>query len=283
MNNLTNFQDVFRYYVQLNADSDDNAKKNLDEISKELGYRSASSLSMLATGKRLPSKKLLEQLMKLWKISPLQKKILRLQVEIDRKNKKGKDTLQLLTELKKADPEAKYTGINFDAFESVKEWYFLAIQNFVGAPDFTEDTNELSRLFRRKVSPAKIRDALAKLQKLGLIKRNPKTKKLEKSFEQVETTHDIPSEAIRTHHKGMIQLALQAIDEQSIEERMLNSLTFRVAKSDVPEIKKQILNFAKKINERYSNENSNHIYQLNSQLFELTDSDCLNKKEQDQK
>lgn len=225
---------------------------------------------MIATGVRLPSKDLLEKLMDLWKLSAKEKKIVRLQLEIEKRQKKGKDTLKLLADLKKIDPESKYTQINLDVFESVKDWHYYAIKNFVGAPGFSEDAEELSRIFRRKISPSKIKKALEKMQNLKLIERDQKTKKLQKAHGPTETTHEIPSEAIRRHHKGMITLALEAIDEQSVENRALNSLTLRIDKRKLPEIKKKLLEFVKQMNHEYFDDTQDPVYQLNLQLFELT-------------
>lgn len=234
---------------------------------------------MIATGVRLPSKELLEKLMDLWKLSAKDKKVLRIQLEIEKRQKKDKDTLKLLNDLKKIDPESKYMQINLDVFESVKDWHYYALKNFVGAPSFSENSEELSRIFRRKISTAKIKKALQTMQKLKLIERNPITNELQKSHGPTETTHDIPSEAIRKHHIGMIKLAVDSIDEQSVENRALNSLTLRFDKRRMPEIKRRLLGFVKQINTEFYDSAQDPVYQLNLQFFELTklDTDSKNK------
>lgn len=287
MKSPTNFKDLFHYYTDLGVHKGSALKKQssgrphkmtLEKLALALGYKSPSSLSMLATGQRLPSKELLEKLMTLWKLPAQQKKVLRLQLEIDKKNQKGKDTLKLLSDLKKADPQAHFTTLNMDVFESIKDWHYYAIQYFAGAPSFSEDPEELSRLLRRKVSPAKVKKALAHLEKIGTLKRNPITQKLERTLEATETTHDIPSAAIRHHHKGMIGLALDAIDEQSVENRSLSALTFRVDPKSIPEIKKRIFEFTKLICDSYANDSADILYQMNLQLFELTQLSAKDKE-----
>lgn len=281
MKKLTQFKDIFRHYTEQDTQAgSDRSQLTLEELSHALGYKSPSSLSMIATGVRLPSTELLEKLMALWNLSVKDKKVLRIQLEIEKRQKKNKDTLKLLGELQKLDPNSKYMKINLDVFESVKDWHYYALKNFVGAPSFSEDPEELSRNFRRKISPAKIKKALQTMQKLKLIERNAETRQLQKTHGPTETTHDIPSEAIRKHHMGMIKLALESVDEQSVENRALNSLTLRVDKNRMPEIKRRLLNFIKQINSEFYDATQDPVYQLNLQFFELTklDSDSKNKE-----
>ena len=278
MKNLTQFKDIFRFYTEQDGRSKSgSARLTLEEISATLGYKSPSSLSMIATGVRLPSKDLLEKLMELWKLSAKDKKILRLQLEIEKRQKKDKDTLTLLNDLKKMDPASKYTQVNLDVFETVKDWHFYALKNFVGAPSFSEDPEELSRYFRRKISPAKIKKALATMERLKLIERNAETQQLQKSHGPTETTHEIPSEAIRKHHLGMIRLALDSIDEQSVENRAMNSVTIRFNKNRMLEIKRRLLGFIKQINAEFYDDTQDPVYQLNLQFFELTKFELENK------
>jgi uncharacterized protein (TIGR02147 family) len=267
---FSNFKDFFEYNLKKNnRDSEGTKIFTLNDLSKKLGYRSPSLLSMIATGKRFPSNEILEVLFDEWKIDNNQREIIRIRLEIEKRIKKNKPTMNLVEKLSRIDRKSKYQTINLDAFNSIKDWYNLVIQMMVGTPAFREDYTQLSYILKRKVSPSQIRKGIESLLNVGMLKRNDLTGELERNEgeDSNETTHDIPSEAIREHHKGMINRALDAIEEQNVADRHLNSLTLKFNPDSKPEAKAFILNFVKEFNDKFHDNESSEIYQLNVQLF----------------
>ncbi|MBC7428560.1 MAG: DUF4423 domain-containing protein [Bacteriovorax sp.] len=284
---FSNFRDFFEYNLKKNNRDSYGAKIfTLNDFSKKLGYRSPSLLSMIATGKRLPSTEILEVLFDEWKIDSNQREIVRIRLEIEKRIKKNKPTLGLVEKLSKIDKKSKYQTINLDAFNSIKDWHNLVLQMMVGTSSFIEDYTQLSYILRRKASPSQIRKGIESLLKIGMLKRNPKTGELEKNENEDsrETTHDIPSEAIREHHRGMINRALDAIDEQDVADRHLNSLTLKFNQDSKAEAKAFILNFVKEFNDKFHDNESSDIHQLNVQFFGHTQRSekIIHDKEADQ-
>ncbi|AUN98410.1 hypothetical protein C0V70_09895 [Bacteriovorax stolpii] len=280
--NFTEFKDFFEYNLKkYNRDSEGVKIFTLNDLSKRLGYKSPSLLSMIATGRRLPSNEILEVLFEEWKIEKNQREIIRIRLEIEKRMRKNKPAGLLLERLAKIDKKSKYQMIDLDAFNSIKEWHNLVLQMLVSTPDFKEDYTQISYLLKRKVTPSQVRKGIETLLKVGLIKRNPKTGELESATPDSsnETTHDIPSEAIREHHKGMIARALEAVEEQSVHERHLNALTLKFNKDKTDEAKAFILNFVKDFNSKFYDHASNDIHQLNVQFFGHTNSNHVSSKE----
>lgn len=236
---------------------------------------------MIATGRRLPSNEILEVLFEEWKVEKNQREIIRIRLEIEKRMRKNKPAGQLLERLAKIDKKSKYQMIDLDAFNSIKEWHNLVLQMLVSTPDFKEDYTQISYLLKRKVTPSQVRKGIETLLKVGLIKRDPKTGELESATPDSsnETTHDIPSEAIREHHKGMIARALEAVEEQGVHERHLNALTLKFNKDKTDEAKTFILNFVKDFNSKFYDNASNDIHQLNVQFFGHTNSNHVSSKE----
>ncbi|MBC7539636.1 MAG: DUF4423 domain-containing protein [Bacteriovorax sp.] len=267
---FSNFRDFFEYNLKKNNRDSDGAKIfTLNDLSKKLGYRSPSLLSMIATGKRLPSNEILEVLFDEWKIDSNQREIVRIRLEIEKRIKKNKPTMNLVEKLSRIDKKLKYQTINLDAFNSIKDWHNLVLQTMVGTPVFKEDYTQLSYILRRKVSPSQIRKGIESLLKTGMLRRNSKTGELEniESDDSHESTHDIPSEAIREHHRGMINRALESIDEQDVADRHLNSLTLKFNQESKAEAKAFILNFVKEFNDKFHDNESSDVHQLNVQFF----------------
>ncbi|MFA6239071.1 MAG: DUF4423 domain-containing protein [Bacteriovorax sp.] len=267
---FVNFKDFFEFNLRkYSRDSDGTKLFTLQEFSKKLGYNSPSLLSMIASGKRLPSNEILEVLFDEWKIDHNLREIIRIRLEIEKKIKRNKPTLSLVEKLSRLDKKSKFKPIDLDTFNSIKEWHNIVLQLMVSTPDFKEDYSLMSQQLRRKVTPAQVRRGIETLVKVGLLKRNSKTGNLESrtADDSCETTHDIPSEAIREHHRGMISRALESIDEQSVDERHLNSLTIKFDQNKKVEAKMAILNFVKEFNQKFHDDDSNDIYQLNIQFF----------------
>lgn len=277
-----NFKDFFEYNLKKhNRDAEGTKLFTLLEFSKKLGYNSPSLISMIANGKRLPSNDILEMLFDEWRIDSHQREVIRVRLDIEKKTLKNKPTLNLVEKLQKLDRKSKFKPIDLDTFNAIKEWHNIVIQMMVSTPGFTEDYTLISHQLKRKVTPAQVRKGIETLVKVGLLKRNSKTQELESrtADSSSETTHDIPSEAIREHHRGMINRALESIEEQSIDERHLNSLTLKFNQETMPEAKAAILAFVKSFNEKFHSDKSNNIHQLNIQFFGHTNN--LNKTTKD--
>lgn len=265
------FKDFFEHQLR-EKNIDDKGRKisTLNSLAKKLGYNSASLLSMIAKGARLPSQSLLDALFEEWNIDPINREFVRLRVEIERSSKKGKNTYQLLTKLNKLAADKDYYRLDVLQFESVREWYMMVLRVMVDQPGFREDPVELSQILRRKVSPSEIERALKTLQDIGLLRRDSATGKLQTATGSTETTHEVPSEAIREHHRGMLNRALEALEEQPVPTRHFNSLTMSFVPQHLPEVKQKILDFLKQLNQEYGHNISPNVYQLNIQFFEHT-------------
>ncbi len=260
------FKDFFEFQLrEKSRDKKGQKISTLQVLAQSLGYSSASSLSMIASGERLPSRALLESLFEAWKVPQSERERIRLKVAIERRERKGAGSSQLISKFNQLAP---YHKIDLKQFNLVRDWYVLVIKILAGTPSFQDDPVWISRALGKKISPAQAKKALKLLLDSNLLGRDPLTQKILPIVESTETTHDIPSEAIRENHKGMIQLALEAVDEQSVEQRHLNSLSLQFDVKSLSLAKLRILDFVKKFNEEFSSDSSDQVYQLNVQLFE---------------
>ncbi len=275
MNEVTfsDFKDFFNYHIKKMGTSSNGEKVlTLNELSKKIGYKSSSLLSMISTGKRLPSSDILEVLFEEWGIAQDERQIIRLRLDIEKRIKKNRPAAGLIEKLEKIDRKSKYKTIDIAAFNSIREWYNLVLHMLVTAPNFKEDYTQISYLLKRKVTPREVRRGIETLIKSGMLKRRTLTGELMNSQDEApfETTHDIFSEAIREHHRGMISRALESIDEDEIGERHLNGLTLKFDRERNAEAKKFILDFVKDFNDRFYDQDAENISQLNVQFFSHT-------------
>ncbi len=260
------FKDFFEFHIrEKSVNSYGRKTTTLNDLAKKLGYNSPSSLSMISSGDRLPSHALLESLFDEWKISETERERIRLKVEIERKNRKGKNSSHLITQFNRLTP---YHKIDLKHYNLIRDWYVLVIKVMASSPDFDEDPMAISLKLRKKVTLAQAKKALQLLVETGMLIRDPVTLKLKPAMERTETSHEISSEAIRENHRGMLQRASEALEEQGLAQRHFNSLSLQFDAKDMSTAKKRILDFVTQFNDEFNAKNSDQVYQLNVQLFE---------------
>lgn len=262
----TSIKDFVSFELRKTLEHDETLKT----LSKKLNLKSPSLLSMVANGKRLPSEAVLEKLFVIWKIGASERKFLRLQLKLEKKHQKGKEALSLMQEIKKLNPPSGFYKLKLKQIESVRDWHVLVVRALANNPEFKADPQWIAERLRNKISPKQARIALSLLIDRGLLAQDEKTGQIIVCQDFIETTHEIPSEAIRQHHRGMLNRALEALNEQSVAERLFNSITLNFKPEDLEAAKKRIVEFNRAFHDEFGNNNSETVYQLNVQLFSHT-------------
>ncbi|PIK15076.1 DUF4423 domain-containing protein [Halobacteriovorax sp. JY17] len=242
---------------------------NLQSWALRLGYKSPSSLTMVIKGQRSPSFEMINALTEDLEMSIKEKQYLMLLVQLEKANKKKKDTKEILEKIAELNSGSTAISLGLKEFSAISEWYFLAIKQLISTPSFIEDEDWIFKKLRKKVTPSQIKNALNIMMEMKTIGRD-ENGKLIVLKEGLLTTNDVPSSAIKRHHFGMINRALEAIEEQSVKERQVTSVTMKVKPEDVDAAKKYIFEFIKDFNEKFSTTEADDLYQLNMQFFRHT-------------
>lgn len=249
------------------------SSQNIKSVTKKLGYKAPSLLSMILKGQRLPSADLIEKLASILKMSKDEKRYFQLLVTYERKKlneKNVEEELIHIENLLKKNKSSNPTIMDLAKFESIAQWYYLVIKQLIKHKDFQENELWIEKKLRKKVRPNQVKKALLHLQQVGAITRD-KTGRLINSF-SVTTTDEVPSSAIKQHHEGMIYRAAESVNEQTIEERDLQSLTLSFEKEDMKRAKEDINEFVDNFNATYAKKEGQDVYQLNVQFFSHTTS-----------
>ncbi|MDP7319829.1 MAG: DUF4423 domain-containing protein [Bacteriovoracaceae bacterium] len=253
-------------YVLKQVNQDGSKVLTLERWARRLGYKSPSSLTMILKGQRLPSQELIHSIADDLNFTAEERRYFDLLVRLQKQKNKGKDVSITLKELSKLGKTNQHV-VSLDEFNFISDWQHLAIKQLVRTKEFVEDTKWISKKLGGKITPAQARKAINSLLKLKILERT-KSGKLFVARDSLESTNDIPSAAIKDHHKQMMMRAIEAIDEQVVEKRQMNSMTFRIDPEKVAEAKEKIIQFLYQFNEDYAiEEKGGEVYQLNLQLF----------------
>ena len=92
---------------------------------------------------------------------------------------------------------------------------------------------------------------------------------IEETDVNIATSHDIPSKAIRVFNEQILEKAKHALHEQSVEERDFTTMTMAVARRRLPEAKRIIREFRRKMSRTLETGARDDVYMLSVQFFSL--------------
>lgn len=246
-----------------------NARFSYRWLAKKLGFRSHTHLLRIVQGTDVPSPDVLAKLAELCGLSTedlaFAKALLALQ------NAASPDERdfcsQKLSELRRDSPA---TLIAQEAFEMVAQWHHVAIFEMICLPGFTDDPAWIAGRLGRAVTPEQVADSLMRFERLGLTMRT-KNGKITRTSDAFTTAHNIPSAAIRSFHRQLLERALAAIDGEPVSRRSLFGHTMPIDSGRMAEAQQLILEFRQRFHAVMSKTGSpDSIYHLAVQLLPLT-------------
>ena len=250
----------------------------LKELLTTGGYRSRSALANVFAGRSLPSPRLISLVAGKFGYSIHEVAYLNQLVEVARLDRRRLPTTAATAALERLNPRSHgQLELREDALAMISEWHHLVIKELIAIPGFMKNLDWIERRLRGKITPGQIMKSIAILKRLGLIKEDKKGK-LKKEVEAVTSSIDIPSEALRRHHRGMIAKAIETIDEVPPPLREISSVTIAMKSSRMKEAKEEVASFRELFRKKYTSQTGDGVFQLNVQFFEHTDT-LINKLE----
>lgn len=157
-----------------------------------------------------------------------------------------------------------------DQYEVLANWHPLTIKEMSLLSDFELNARWIASRLDHKITPQQAKEAIELLERIGLVEIDSKKGKMRSSHQTMNTPDVDTSGPVAKFHKALLQLALDSIDQQSVDERCLNALTIAVRKKDLPEAFKKISKFTREMNAYFTKGTSyDSIYQLAIQLFRV--------------
>ncbi len=153
-----------------------------------------------------------------------------------------------------------------EVFSLVSEWYHFAILNLLDCEGFRWESNWISS--RLGISKLQAKMAMELLLKLKLVER--KGGRIQGCNSELVTSSEIPSRAIRNYHRQLLEKAIQALEDQSVEDREISGIGFAVDRAKIASMKKEIIEFQNRILTKYSTGKRTDVYFLEMALFKLT-------------
>lgn len=224
---------------------------SLRSYAMKLGV-SPASLSEIMNGKRNITAKTANKVFERLNISPVEKEKLH-------KVSQGKKTI------KEKDP--KYLLLEMDHYHIISEWFYFAILSLAETESFQDRPEWIAERLNIRISEA--RTALERLERLELLKRDD-SGNLVATGASFKTTSDIASGAVRRSHLENLELAKTSLEKDDVAVRDFSSMTMAIDPDLLPEAKKMITDFRRKLTQFLESQSKQEVYKINIQLFPLT-------------
>ncbi len=273
---------VFNYHdpveflnASLKATQLRNPSFSLRSWSKQLGMNHVAMLSMVLNRKRklLPSlsSKISNQYLATGKFKDVEARYFDMLVLFNNSQTLEEKSFYegILSSLK---PDHSFSTLALDQLKIISDWYHAAILEMTALKNFNSDPQWISLKLGESVTLDQVKTAIERLLRLGLLERSNEGK-LIRTKVLLATPTDVPNKSLRQFHTQWMNKAIHALETQSVETRDITSYTMTVDSKKLPEAKKMIRDFRRKLARFLETEGGDTVYQLNVQLFDLLDAD----------
>ena len=166
--------------------------------------------------------------------------------------------------------EVRADMVGMDRLEFYSKWYHGAIREILFFHPFRGDYAELARKLSPPIRQAEARESVALLERLGMVE--PNAIGGYKSIDAVlKKDSSFPSVVMANFLKNNMELAIEALDRYSKEERDVSALTVSLSDTAFAQVKEDIRALRKKILSMTEVDVApNKVYQCNFQFFPLS-------------
>lgn len=157
-----------------------------------------------------------------------------------------------------------------DQYALFENWYYLVIRETLAIYNFRGDYAELARLVTPKIKPSEAKKAISILEKLKLIKKN-KDGLYERVTPIWSTGEEVKSVALVNLHGTMMDLAKEAYNQFSREEREMSTLTLSISEKEYQVMVKEMKILREKFLENARKCTApDRVYQCNFSVFPVS-------------
>ncbi len=264
------------YQYKLEESKDQLRPFSYSDFSAAADIKSPNYLKLIIEGKRNLSKEMSKKFSRALRHSRAQAKEFSLLVEYCQE----KDPLQRTRKLKdlseyRAKKALRAGDINQDTWDQVSNWLVWVLYAMADQKDVEFTPNRLQKLLRGQVNEAQIQQALDKLVNAKDIEIDSETKRARRTGTTMSGLEDVPVELVRKIQSELIYLGLESLHKNTTQEREVSGFTLAMTEKEFEWVRFELRKLRKQIQKEISMKREqtpgDRVYQVNIQLFPVTD------------
>lgn len=175
--------------------------------------------------------------------------------------------LEVLGESDKNAPE--YHQLEIEAAEVISSWEHFAIRSLLQLDGYRPNTKQVAR--RLNIPHGIALEALNRMQRLGLVVQQGEI--WLDTGTNLAMPANVPSAALRGALRQCMVKAIDSLEKDPLDVRDMSGTTMAIASGKLPEARKLILDFRRRLCAFLEDGPKNSVYRLNIQLFPLSQED----------
>lgn len=236
-------------------------------ISNKVGI-DASNIAKVLQGKRHLSKNGVISFAKFCNLNNRETKYFETLVQLDKEKKpecRNRIEEELLN-IKYLSPQK----VQNNQYEYYQKWHNTAILALLYYFDFQGDFKELGEMLDPQISETEAKESIQTLERLHLIKKDTNGIYTH-THELLSTGDEWCSIAIRSFQRETLRLALRSFETHNKNIRDISTATITISTENLQELRKATQEYRNRVLQIIDeSDNPEHVYQLNIQLFPLT-------------
>ena len=170
------------------------------------------------------------------------------------------------------------TVLNKEMYEYFSSWWNIVLREEMNILPYSGNARDLASKLLPPITEAQAKRSVRLLQNLGMISKDDDGKyRLKSDF--VTTDGMVQAIAVRSFQKDMIRLAMEALDRVPRENRDISTLTISTSRECLEVIRERLAELRREIMDLVRREEkTEEVFQLNFQIFPLTQNTTRGKK-----
>ncbi len=168
-----------------------------------------------------------------------------------------------------------YSSLEAEKFKIISDWHHYAILELTQTNGFQSNPGWIAKRLGIKTFEAE--QALGRLKAMELIEEDAKGK-LVRTKLNMTATFKIPNTALRKLARQYLEKSIVALEEQAMEERDITNITMSIDPTRLPQAKKMIASFRRKLCTFLEQGERTEVYVLSPALIKITKNIRRNEK-----
>ena len=236
----------------------------------QMNIKYHNSLHEMIMGKRKIPKSSIPLLIKSLALNTTEGLYFELMVDYSR-SKTAEEKDIYVERMKSISPKKVVKFTELESFRMLQDPIHFFIAELALQKDFKADALWIQTRLGYKVTLVQINEAIDRLLSLDILREDAQGK-LHRVDQFIQSKSDIHDRALKEYHKNIMNLAMDAIDNQDVQEREYQGMAMCIDSSRIPEAKTMIRDFVAQFTKEFDIPKSpnEELYQMNLQLFGIT-------------